>query len=255
MKLVFACLTFIFALTMDGYSQKKKKNPYEGYWEQQEKQEQFDLIAKEAHLLFQNKKFEKAKVKYQEALKIIPKDQRAIAKVRDINLLLEKQRQANLEKKDTTTNQPKAEIQNEVPDTLTLFLSKPKSSEKTKRDTAPKVKSATPKNTGIPPSKNEKIATQKSVTHKKTPSKKETPKPYKNTENYRKYLATLYPQGWTEEKYKEGNKEITKRVFVNEKYGEEYLLVKHHYGAVYYFKNGSSISYATWVAETEKTPK
>ena len=32
----------------------------------------------------------------------------------------------------------------------------------------------------------------------------------------------------------------------------EYQQVTHHYGAVFYFKNGLSITYGTWVNETKE---
>lgn len=89
-------------VSIDGFGQRKKKNPYEGYWEQQEKQEQFDKIAKEALVLFQAKKYENAKNKYSAALKIIPTDQRVIAKIRDIDLLIEKQKHAQMQQQSFT---------------------------------------------------------------------------------------------------------------------------------------------------------
>ncbi len=256
MKLVFMCALLLLVFHFNGLSQRKKKNPYEDYWEQQEKQEKFDKVAKEAHILFQDKKFEQAKIKYQNALNIIPTDQRAIAKIRDINLLLEKQRQAKIEEKAVFQKNSETEIQQEVPDTLTLYLTEPKHSESQTKDSVP-ASFPKPKNELIvkPVTKTSSVASKKPVPKKVIPPKIEQTKPYKNSENYRKDLATIYKTGWTEEKYNEGKKEITKRVFVLEEYGEEYLMVKHHYGAVYYFKNGASISYTTWIAETEKKSK
>ena len=52
LKLILGCLILLMVVSIDGFSQRKKKSPYEGYWEQQEKQEQFDKIAKEALVLF-----------------------------------------------------------------------------------------------------------------------------------------------------------------------------------------------------------
>ena len=263
LKLILGCLILLMVVSIDGFGQRKKKNPYEGYWEQQEKQEQFDKIAKEALVLFQAKNYENAKNKYSAALKIIPTDQRVIAKIRDIDLLIEKQKHAQMQQQsftpEHTIEESKEEEEEEVPDTLTLYLNTPIQTEAETTDTsdalAPVINS---KPTDKPVEKVPEIVPKKPVAKKVTTPptpKKENPKPYKNTDNYRKYLATIYKAGWTEEKYTEGKKEIIKRVFVQEKYGEEYLSVKHHYGAVYYFKNGASISYATWVAETEKEAK
>ncbi|MFT6138749.1 MAG: hypothetical protein ACJAUJ_001845 [Salibacteraceae bacterium] len=241
---------------LDALSQRKKKNPYEGYWEQQEKQEQFDKVAKEAHLLFQDKKFIQAKNRYQAALNIIPTDQRVIAKIRDINLLLEKRKQSKIQETVEIEDHSDTIHQQELPDTLTLYLIETKSPEVQTEDTFPgSVPATTIELIEKPVIKTPKVAPKKPVPKKAIQPKTKNTKPTKNTENYRKHLATKYKSGWTEEKYNEGKKEIIKRVFVQEKYGEEYLMVKHHYGAVYYFKNGASISYATWIAETEKKPK
>lgn len=265
--LCFICL--ISLLVIDGFGQKKrKKNPYVDYWEQQEKQEQFDKIAKQGHELFQAKDYEAAKNKYEEALTIIPTDQRTIAKVRDINLLIEKQK-IQREKAATSikyTMQPVVEspitkdtttANVEVPDTLTLYLNEERLVETPKGDTTKPIVLKKEEITKIETDPfQKKTAEPKQIVKKpikKEPEEKMNAQPYKNSENYRKYLATIHKAGWTEEQYKEGKKEITKRVYVKEKHGDEYLMVKHHYGAVYYFKNGESISYMTWVAETEKS--
>jgi hypothetical protein len=256
MNIIFLCTALFMVFQLDALSQRKKKNPYEGYWEQQEKQEQFDKVAKEAHLLFQDKKFTQAKNRYQAALNIIPTDQRVIAKIRDINLLLEKRKQSKIQETVEIEDHSDTIHQQELPDTLTLYLIETKSPEVQTEDTFPgSVPATTIELIEKPVIKTPKVAPKKPVPKKAIQPKTKNTKPTKNTENYRKHLATKYKSGWTEEKYNEGKKEIIKRVFVQEKYGEEYLMVKHHYGAVYYFKNGASISYATWIAETEKKPK
>lgn len=256
MNIIFLCTALFMVFQLDALSQRKKKNPYEGYWEQQEKQEQFDKVAKEAHLLFQDKKFIQAKNRYQAALNIIPTDQRVIAKIRDINLLLEKRKQSKIQETVEIEDHSDTIHQQELPDTLTLYLIETKSPEVQTEDTFPgSVPATTIELIEKPVIKTPKVAPKKPVPKKAIQPKTKNTKPTKNTENYRKHLATKYKSGWTEEKYNEGKKEIIKRVFVQEKYGEEYLMVKHHYGAVYYFKNGASISYATWIAETEKKPK
>ena len=259
-NIIFLCTALFMVFQLDALSQRKKKNPYEGYWEQQEKQEQFDKVAKEAHLLFQDKKFVQAKNRYQTALNIIPTDQRVIAKIRDINLLLEKRKQREIQENVEIEDHSDTIHQQEVPDTLTLYLIETKSPEVQTEDTFPdSVPDSVPGKTieFIEKSviKTPKVAPKKPMPKKAIQPKTKNTKPTKNTESYRKHLATEYKSGWTEEKYNKGKKEIIKRVFVQEKYGEEYLMVKHHYGAVYYFKNGASISYATWIAETEKKPK
>ncbi len=269
-------LIVIFPALLFG-QKKSKKNPYAGYWEQQEKQEQFDKIAEEGHKLFQAKKYEEAKTKYNEALKVLPTDQRIIAKVRDINLLLEKRK---AQKIDPINHE-------EIPDTLTLYLNDIVSVQErpaldtvqksvmpfneTKLDTSKEKRQVVSKNSKEDSEAELKSIKKKSDTANTVKSKLEkpviankpnqekaarpNPQPFKNTDNYRKYLATLHEQGWTEEAYEEGNKKVLKRVFIQGEYGEEYLKITHHYGAIFYFKNGESISYATWIAETEKKQK
>lgn len=63
-------------------------------------------------------------------------------------------------------------------------------------------------------------------------------------------LASKYPDGVTEEQFKEGNRSITKRVVVKDGVGDEYRKVVHGWGGVFYFKNGESISERAWNQET-----
>ena len=64
-------------------------------------------------------------------------------------------------------------------------------------------------------------------------------------------LASEYSDGVTEETFTEGNRTITKRVVVMDGKGDEYRMVKHGWGGVFYFKNGTSITERVWKAETE----
>ncbi|MCB0480352.1 MAG: hypothetical protein KDC83_02925 [Flavobacteriales bacterium] len=64
-------------------------------------------------------------------------------------------------------------------------------------------------------------------------------------------LAKKYPEGITEEKFKEGNKEITKRYKVENGRGTEYMVVRHSWGGVFYFKNGEPITQNIYELETK----
>ena len=72
----------------------------------------------------------------------------------------------------------------------------------------------------------------------------------KNSEEFRTELANQYEDGLTEEKYRKGSREITKRILVTNGLGDEYLKVKHDWGGLFYFKNGAPISMFTWDKET-----
>ena len=86
-----------------------------------------------------------------------------------------------------------------------------------------------------------------------------TPKPEKKSieltdfatkEEFMQELAKQYPQGVTEEVFREGNKSITKRIVVLGNEGNEYRMVKHDWGGKFYFKNGMSITLLAWNKET-----
>jgi len=259
-SLLILLLTLI---SLTSYSQKKnKKGAYDDYWKQQEQIEKAEAKSKEAHKLFQDGKLKLALTKYEEALKLNPEDQKTIAKIRDIKILLEEQIIIKEEapivvhapepKSDTLI--PVNGIADENPTVLkdTLSESAPKI---IFLDTLEEIKSIKKEEVVLKSEPAEmEVAKDKStsVAETKTSKPSSTNKPYKNTENYRKYLATIYKEGWTEEKYKEGNKDIVKRVRIVGDHGDEYMKVTHHYGAVYYFKNGISISYGTWVEETKE---
>ena len=250
-------LSFIFFITLHGYGQKNKKSPYEDYWKQEELKEQFEVKRKEAYKLFQEKEYVKSKQTYEAALLIIPDDQKVLARVRDLDLLIEKER--------ALKNQPSASpdsVQAEKEVVKELVVEEKTVEEVTVKTDKPFEK---PKTEIQPPSETPITVITKtdSVIHPKdqkqpAPSTSKEPevveKPFKNSDNYRKYLATIYPIGWTEEMESKGNKEITKRILVQGNSGDEYMRVVHPY-ATYYFKNGVSISYATWVAESENPEK
>lgn len=250
----FSLLLFLFS-TFFLSAQKRKKNPYENYWKQEEQKEQFQKTTASAYDLFQAKQFIEAKKKYEEALKIIPNDQRTIARIRDINLLLEKEKKAAV---SSTIKNDSIPIQKSIEPVPTISQPDSITTPPDTANTKKKVVSHSPQ-----PKKMKKQTTTDSTTvsPKKVVSKEQTvttkkssvEKPFKNSENYRKYIATLYQSGWTEESYTEGKKEIVKRVYNHGKVADEYLKIKHHYGATFYFKNGMSISYNDWISETENT--
>ncbi|MGB0391039.1 MAG: hypothetical protein ACPGD5_05690 [Salibacteraceae bacterium] len=245
-------ISFIIFLTTTGISQKKKKNPYDDYWKQQEQEEKFDALIIVAHELFQVGELEKSKKKYQEALPFKPNDQETIAKIKDISILLEKRSnsipapQVSHQHTEIIEKTPKGLPPDSIIAQPNQTIDK-RTVETTKNsvqyeDTAKQELTSTAKETQKLDVKNISFDQPKPQVASKTIDK--------TNNNYRNILGSQYPEGWTEEIKAEKNKTSTKRVFVKGSVGDEYLMVKHHYGAIYYFKNGKSISYSTWSAET-----
>jgi hypothetical protein len=72
-----------------------------------------------------------------------------------------------------------------------------------------------------------------------------------NAELFKNDLAKKYPLGVTEEKVKEGNNNITRRIVVTGNKGVLYVKKETSFGTVYYFKDGSPITELQWSKETE----
>jgi colicin import membrane protein len=68
---------------------------------------------------------------------------------------------------------------------------------------------------------------------------------------YTNELAKKYPQGVTEEKEKEGNANITKRIVVKGNTGNLYIKKETGFGATYYFKDGATITETEFIKNTE----
>ena len=68
---------------------------------------------------------------------------------------------------------------------------------------------------------------------------------------YTNELAKKYPQGVTEELVMEGNVKITKRIVVQGNKGTLYTKRETGFGAVYYFKDGVTITEAEYSKNTE----
>ena len=76
--------------------------------------------------------------------------------------------------------------------------------------------------------------------------------PNKKSEKFQQALAKKYPQGITEERYKEGNISYIRRVIVDGSRGTEYIEAVHPWGGRFFFRNGESITERVWQIETEK---
>jgi hypothetical protein len=71
-----------------------------------------------------------------------------------------------------------------------------------------------------------------------------------NEDLFKNELAKKYPLGVTEEKVKEGNNNITRRIVVIGNKGVLYTKKETNFGTVYYFKDGAPITEQMWNKET-----
>jgi hypothetical protein len=71
-----------------------------------------------------------------------------------------------------------------------------------------------------------------------------------NADLFKNELAKKYPLGVTEEKVKEGNNNITRRIVVTGNKGVLYTKKETSFGTVYYFKDGAPITEQLWDKET-----
>jgi hypothetical protein len=259
----FGIITLL-VIGLSSYGQKK--NPYEDYWKEQEKVEQAQGLANKAHLKFQEGDLKKALALYEQASNIQPDNQKYIAKMRDLKILIEKRdkqiqsssdnaepEEEGYTESDTTPTENLDSIERVIELSTDSILEKPEKSIKPQ----PKTKISSEVEKESPINEDTLLPTQvlPKMEESEKPNEQPKEKPYKNSDNYKKYLATIYPNGWSREELTEGNKKILKLVFVEGIRGTEYQQVTHHYGAVFYFRNGESISYAAWVAETKTAPK
>jgi len=245
-------LILLILLPVIGFSQKKetkKQKFYREYWEQEAQKEKYDVIFKEADQLFASEKFYLAIEKYQSLFELMPNDQQAIARIKDVEIILAS---LSLNKPDTArtervfipldklklkssiktdevkiTQSLKGDIQEEKPIIKDKIEAKPESINKMPKEviTAPK------------------IAVQQPEL-----KKEDNTKPI---EELRKEIATNYQDGFTEEVYQKANRKITKRVLVKNGLGDEYQKVEHAWGGKFYFKNGEPITQFIWEKETE----
>jgi hypothetical protein len=74
----------------------------------------------------------------------------------------------------------------------------------------------------------------------------------KTSEAFRQALAIKYPEGVTEELIEDERKTTIRRIVVIGNSGAEYLKVKHVWGGLYYFKNGTAVPEYIWEKETNR---
>lgn len=220
----------------------RKQSKYDEYWAQQEKEEKAKKLFEQGNTLFQQQNLYEAISMYQKIFEIIPKHPQAIAKIKDIEIILaNKTTELEIEQiSEKFTPIEKLTPKNNVQITL------PNSEKKLNTTERPIEQEIDPKPT----------VESKAETIQRTDPKSEitTELPYKTSQDFRLQLAKDYQEGLTETVYRKGNRTITKRVLVKQNLGDEYLMVVHDWGGIYYFKNGQPVTKFIWDKESLGNP-
>lgn len=249
--LIVACLCF---LSLSVFSQKKNK--YDLYWEQQAIEEKKKEWCDSAHKAFKTGDLQLALDLYQKALDVKPEDQFVKAKIQDLDIL-NREIKAIINKMGTSN---KLDLNNSMPE-LDLVYSIRNAENESLEEAEDTLREAIsePLEQVIESSEPEVITSEPQELEEEVVRTKEV-SPVEEVvlsdelfdlSTFRLNLAKSFPQGFTEEEYRQGRKVITRRVVVKEHLGDEYLRVKHDYGAVFYFKNKQSTSVNVWLKETE----
>ena len=184
---------------------------------EQEKQEAYKKVVEDAHRLFQQDQYQAAQNRYREALEIVPDDQVAIAKITDIQLVMDSIA--------ALTNQP-------------ITASSSNSVAKAEVEVEP---------TPAPKPKPKPVTRKPKATKPAAPTLETMDK---SSPEFQSALAAKYAGGWTVEEVNENGKRIVRKVYVADNKGTEYLQVRHQWGGLYHFRNGTPITEDLWQTET-----
>lgn len=280
------------AMALSGIAQEKDKEPKRSkklqammeWQEQQRKQEEYDKVVQEAHRLFQQDRYKEAQNRYRDALDIVPNDQRAIAKITDIQLVMDSIASASAGRSTTTlavepaepppTPEPpavEAPVAQHTP--IEEVEPAPPRPPKSLEELLKNLPIRRPDITGLPentaPAQPIAEAAPAPATELEAEPKPEptpAPKPRvevrptkppvlepavdKSSPEFAAELAQTYPTGWTVEETTEGGKTVLRKIYVAENQGTEYMRVRHNWGGVYYFRNGTPITRDLFDTET-----
>ncbi len=207
--------------------------------EQDELQEEYNVLIRDADIEFEAKDYQLAKSYYQDAIKLKPLAEYPRAQLEIINGLLDV-KLVDDEKYDALISQANEAFDlKEYEESKSLYLAsiKIKTTEPFPRERIEKI--------------DELIANQKKPELKK-PKDELSLKDVQISSDRASFcsdLARKYPQGLTEEKYMEGSKSVVRRIIVDGDIGVEYKHVTHNWGGSYFFKNGKPTTRFTWQKE------
>lgn len=267
----------------------KKLQAMMEWQEQQEKQEAYDKVVDDAHRLFQMDRYQQAQGRYRDALEIFPDDQVATAKITDIQLVMDSLANLGQPLEPLTTSTEYTIQETETPSPThdlvgsIIVPAKPATNKaieeaepapprppKTLEELLRNLPIRRPDITGLaettPVEPKPEPAAEPVPEPTPTPAPKPTPtlvkaKPVpsppktletmdKSTPEFQAELARMYNAGWTVEERTEGSKHMVRKVYVENNKGTEYLRVKHAWGGLYFFRNGTPVTQAIWQTET-----
>ena len=207
---------------------------------QEELKKQADEIVLVANDLYNRRKRDDAKAKYQEALDLYPSHVEARAKMDEILKKEEEKALAQKRRAEEAKRKKDEEIaQKRAEEAARKKLAEEREAQR-QRIAEAKAKAAANRASN-PPSTN----------RFKTETLDDSGPVRKDKLKFRLDLARKYGDGITEEVIEEEGKTTLRRVVVKEGVGDEFLRVKHSWGGTFYFKNGLAISYYTWKVQTE----
>jgi len=241
----------------------KKQQAMVDWYASEEKREKYEKAMLEAHALFQDKQYQQAQTRYQEALTIQPGDQQATAKITDIQVIMDSIAAAGVS--PTVVQEPVVEAESEVvvaptPEPVPAVSLNESIAQETPEEPLPEAQPEAPET----PIVEEEVAPLQAAPQPKPkpaaapkPPKRTAPKPNmdkpavdKSSPEFQMALAKEFPEGWTEESFREGTKSVNRRIFVAKGKGIEYLKVVHDWGGIYHFRNGTPITADLWKEET-----
>lgn len=250
-----------FLTNSDVFAQKEKKLSkrqieIQEFYRQEALKESYQKQMIIAERAFRQKKFDEAIQEYIKALEFQENDQIALSKINDIEIILSKKDFSNvfqtipnntIEIKEVplNSNLKTTEVQKD-----TVALTKTISTiELNKKEV---LIDSINKNDVKKIEKEEKAILSITQPKENYIEPSITKSIDKTSATYRKALAAKYSDDHTQEFLTENNRKIVRRILKSNGLADEYLKVSHPWGGVYYFKNGESISFQTWVAETDK---
>ncbi len=208
--------------------------------EQDEIQEEYNILIRDADIEFEAKDYQLAKSYYQEAIKLKPLAEYPRNQLKVIVELLDGKLADDEKYKTLITQADEAYDLKQYSEAKNIYQSaiKIKTTEAYPREQVKKIDALVAAN-----------AVQKP---KGEPKKDYSLKDIQIANDKAAFcseLAKKYPQGLTEERYMEGSKSIVRRIIVEGDIGVEYKHVTHNWGGSYFFKNGKPTTRFTWQKE------
>lgn len=247
MKYIAVILLFLATgtSTVLGQSEKlsKKELARQERKERKAREAVYQVKIDDAHRLFYERQYAGAIAKYEEALKIIPGEAYPTAKITDLKIIL-----ASLEEEQTAEEPPEKAQAEETP----VIVKEPEEIPEAPKEVIVEVPVEEPIIVKEEPKIEQEESAPEQPEEEKAHLKQVVGEVEKSIEEIQIELAEQYPEGITEEVYREGNKTITKRVVVKNNRGNEYKQVQHDWGGKYYFKNDISITQRVWQNETSE---